>query len=224
MMPMLDGWTDVFSPLAAARPEFAHRLTPSAARTGRASCPRASRSTGRPPTWFGSSAEPIRPARRRTTRRCMPSRTSSPCFPERIRQGLHAAQGQGRSRHRHEDSDERSSHQNGRGGLLQAPGDSAEGQPSHACRRRDGRRNGEDWACARQGLGYRHARPDRRRGARQAPKTALAKMMAHAPNAGRVVNGWLITTPAGVWHQLPAKGAFWTGGPGGNPWRMPFIH
>ena len=35
-------------------------------------------------------------------------------------------------------------------------------------------------------------------GLSQAPKAALAKMMAHEPNAGKVVNGWLITRPAGV--------------------------
>ena len=54
-------------------------------------------------------------------------RQALPGSPERIRQGLHTAKGQGRSRHRHEDSDERSSRQDGRGGLLQAPGDSDEG-------------------------------------------------------------------------------------------------
>jgi hypothetical protein len=35
-------------------------------------------------------------------------------------------------------------------------------------------------------------------GLAQAPKAGLAKMMAYAPNAGQVVNGWLITRPAGV--------------------------
>ena len=35
-------------------------------------------------------------------------------------------------------------------------------------------------------------------GLANAPKAALAKMMAHEPNAGKVVNGWLITRPAGV--------------------------
>ena len=35
-------------------------------------------------------------------------------------------------------------------------------------------------------------------GLAQAPKAGLAKMMAHAPNAGQVVHGWLITRPAGV--------------------------
>jgi hypothetical protein len=32
-----------------------------------------------------------------------------------------------------------------------------------------------------------------------APKAALAKIMAFAPNAGKVVNGWQITLPAGVY-------------------------
>ena len=35
-------------------------------------------------------------------------------------------------------------------------------------------------------------------GLAQAPKAALAKMVAHAPNAGKVVNGWVISRPAGV--------------------------
>jgi hypothetical protein len=34
-------------------------------------------------------------------------------------------------------------------------------------------------------------------GVAQAPKAALAKIMAYAPNAGRTVNGWLITLPSG---------------------------
>jgi hypothetical protein len=33
----------------------------------------------------------------------------------------------------------------------------------------------------------------------EVPKAALAQMMAHAPNAGTVVNGWQITLPAGVY-------------------------
>jgi hypothetical protein len=36
-------------------------------------------------------------------------------------------------------------------------------------------------------------------GVAQAPKAALAKIMAYAPNAGRTVNGWLITLPSGVY-------------------------
>jgi hypothetical protein len=32
-----------------------------------------------------------------------------------------------------------------------------------------------------------------------APKAALAKIMAHTPNAGKNVNGWVITMPAGVY-------------------------
>ena len=36
-------------------------------------------------------------------------------------------------------------------------------------------------------------------GLAQAPKAALAKMMAHEPKAGKIVNGWLITKPAGVY-------------------------
>jgi hypothetical protein len=37
------------------------------------------------------------------------------------------------------------------------------------------------------------------KGLAQAPKVALEKIMAYAPNAGRVVNGWLITLPSGVY-------------------------
>jgi hypothetical protein len=37
------------------------------------------------------------------------------------------------------------------------------------------------------------------RGLAQAPKAALAKIMAYVPNAGRIVNGWLITLPSGVY-------------------------
>jgi hypothetical protein len=37
------------------------------------------------------------------------------------------------------------------------------------------------------------------KGLAEAPKAALAKMMAHAPHAGKIVNGWSITTPAGVY-------------------------
>jgi hypothetical protein len=36
-------------------------------------------------------------------------------------------------------------------------------------------------------------------GLAEAPKAALAKMLAHAPHAGKIVNGWSITTPAGVY-------------------------
>ena len=54
-------------------------------------------------------------------------------------------------------------------------------------------------------------------GLAQAPKAALAKMMAHAPNAGKVVNGWLITRPAGVFGTDYLQRAFlnWQG-PGWN--------
>jgi hypothetical protein len=37
------------------------------------------------------------------------------------------------------------------------------------------------------------------KGLAQAPKGTLAKIMAHAPNAGKNVNGWVITMPAGVY-------------------------
>ena len=36
-------------------------------------------------------------------------------------------------------------------------------------------------------------------GLAEAPKAALAKMAAHEPDAGKVVNGWLIRRPAGVY-------------------------
>jgi hypothetical protein len=36
-------------------------------------------------------------------------------------------------------------------------------------------------------------------GVATAPKAALAKIMAHAPNAGKMVSGWQITLPAGVY-------------------------
>jgi hypothetical protein len=37
------------------------------------------------------------------------------------------------------------------------------------------------------------------KGLAKAPKAALAKLMAYEPNAGRIVNGWLITRPSGVY-------------------------
>jgi hypothetical protein len=37
------------------------------------------------------------------------------------------------------------------------------------------------------------------KGLAAAPKAALEKMMAHAPKAGKTVNGWLITMPTGVY-------------------------
>jgi hypothetical protein len=56
------------------------------------------------------------------------------------------------------------------------------------------------------------------KGVAQAPKAALAKIMAHAPNAGRTVNGWLITLPSGVYGTNYLHRAFlnWQG-PGWNP-------
>jgi hypothetical protein len=37
------------------------------------------------------------------------------------------------------------------------------------------------------------------KGLAEAPKAALAKIMAHAPNAGKNVNGWITTMPTGVY-------------------------
>jgi hypothetical protein len=51
---------------------------------------------------------------------------------------------------------------------------------------------GEDWGIEAQ-------TPSVAAGLAQAPKAALAKIMAYAPNAGRIVNGWLITVPSGVY-------------------------
>ena len=50
-----------------------------------------------------------------------------------------------------------------------------------------------------------------------APKAALAKIMAHTPNAGKNVNGWVITMPAGVYgtHYLHRACLNWQG-PGWN--------
>jgi hypothetical protein len=55
------------------------------------------------------------------------------------------------------------------------------------------------------------------KGVAQAPKVALAKIMAYAPNAGRIVNGWLITLPSGVYGTNYLHRAFlsWQG-PGWN--------
>lgn len=49
------------------------------------------------------------------------------------------------------------------------------------------------------------------------PHAGLAKIMAHAPNAGKIVNGWQITTPAGVYGTDYLQRAFvnWQG-PGWN--------
>ena len=54
-------------------------------------------------------------------------------------------------------------------------------------------------------------------GLEQAPKAALAKIAAHVPNAGKVVNGWVITKPGrGLRHRLPAAGDPQLAGPGCN--------
>jgi hypothetical protein len=45
-------------------------------------------------------------------------------------------------------------------------------------------------------------------GVATAPKGALAKIMAHAPNAGKIVNGWQITLPAGVYGTNYLQRAF----------------
>jgi hypothetical protein len=54
-------------------------------------------------------------------------------------------------------------------------------------------------------------------GVAQAPQAALAKIMAYAPNAGKLVNGWLITLPSGVYGTNYLHRAFlnWQG-PGWN--------
>jgi len=54
MMPMLDGWTDVFQAPGNRTTGPRPRLTPSPARSGRVNCPMVSPSTNRPPTWSGS--------------------------------------------------------------------------------------------------------------------------------------------------------------------------
>jgi hypothetical protein len=41
--------------------------------------------------------------------------------------------------------------------------------------------------------------PDVAKGLAQAPQAAIAKIMAYEPNAGRIVNGWLVTLPSGVY-------------------------
>jgi hypothetical protein len=50
-----------------------------------------------------------------------------------------------------------------------------------------------------------------------APQAGLAKIMSHAPNAGTIVNGWQITTPAGVYGDDYLQRAYlnWQG-PGWN--------
>jgi hypothetical protein len=54
-------------------------------------------------------------------------------------------------------------------------------------------------------------------GLAQAPKAALAKIVAYAPKAGSIVNGWLITLPSGVYgtHYLHRAALNWQG-PGWN--------
>jgi len=55
-------------------------------------------------------------------------------------------------------------------------------------------------------------------GVATAPKAALAKIMAYAPNAGKLVNGWQITMPAGVYGTDYLRRAFLNFlGPGWNP-------
>ena len=56
-------------------------------------------------------------------------------------------------------------------------------------------------------------------GVATAPKAALAKIMAHAPNAGKIVNGWQITMPAGTYGTDYLQRAFLNlQGPG---WNLP---
>jgi len=54
-------------------------------------------------------------------------------------------------------------------------------------------------------------------GLAQAPKAALARIMAYEPNAGRILNGWLITLPSGEYgtHYLHRALLNWQG-PGWN--------
>jgi hypothetical protein len=70
---------------------------------------------------------------------------------------------------------------------------------------------GEDWDIS-------ELAPTAAKGLAQAPKAALAKIMAHAPEAGRIVNGWLITLPSGVYgtNYLHRALLNWQG-PGWNP-------
>jgi hypothetical protein len=51
---------------------------------------------------------------------------------------------------------------------------------------------GKDWDISR-------LDPTVAKGIAKAPKAALATIMAYAPNAGKIVNGWQITMPAGVY-------------------------
>ena len=55
------------------------------------------------------------------------------------------------------------------------------------------------------------------KGLAKAPEAALAKIMAYAPKAGRAVNGWLITLPSGVYgtNYLHRAALNWLG-PGWN--------
>jgi hypothetical protein len=56
-------------------------------------------------------------------------------------------------------------------------------------------------------------------GVATAPQAALAKIMAYAPNAGKIVNGWQITLPAGVYGTDYLRRAFLNLlGPG---WNLP---
>jgi hypothetical protein len=56
-------------------------------------------------------------------------------------------------------------------------------------------------------------------GVATAPKAALAKIMAHAPKAGKIVNGWQITMPAGTYGTDYLQRAFLNlQGPG---WNLP---
>jgi hypothetical protein len=71
---------------------------------------------------------------------------------------------------------------------------------------------GEDWDISA-------LAPTVAKGVAQAPKAALAKIMSYAPNAGRIVNGWRITLPSGVYGTNYLQRAFvnWQG-PG---WNLP---
>jgi hypothetical protein len=69
---------------------------------------------------------------------------------------------------------------------------------------------GHDWNISTLNPAIAHALAE-------VPKTALAKMMSHAPDAGTTVNGWQITMPVGVYDTNYLHRAFlnWQG-PGWN--------
>ena len=74
---------------------------------------------------------------------------------------------------------------------------------------------GQDWDIST-------LHPTIAKGLAQAPEAALAKIMAYGPKSGKIVNGWVVTMPTGVWGTDYLHRALLTGrAPAGTGRRIP---